>query len=186
VRDIPFTSFTTATGFDWDRVASIRITMGTTMSNNEAISIDNICIYKYSNGHGPVLGNMRKYLAGEVTAIVRGVIVKLDPLGGMVGQVLSANANDTGVVGISCTDAAAVGDTVYVQFDGPAIAEFASLTTLELGDGMACGDNDGLTVVQGTATLADCFASYLGVVKTTAGQYEVGWIDLGKTGAPPS
>lgn len=183
--DVALADFTTATGFDWSGVASITLEFnGVTMGNDEAITIDQICIYKYSNGFGPVRGSMTKGLGGEAS-IVRGLIMKHDPTGGFSAEYVSANDGDEEACYIACSDAGD-GDELILQKDGMFIGELAVLTSLEVGDAMGCADAAGLTWTEAVNTDADSVARYIGPIKTAAAQYVQVWMQLTASGATQS
>jgi len=183
--DVAFSDFTESGAFNWERVKYIAFMFDDGMGTSETLTVDQIAIYKFSNGHGPAHGNLIKGMLTEAS-VARGMLAKFDPTYGVLHGYKSANAADEEVVGIFCSDGDA-GDTCFIQISGMALVEVGeSPASWEVCDGLAAGNNSGYTVVNAAATMADAFASYVCPIAGSVAQYSLAWIRIGNPGGTPS
>ena len=169
---------------DWSRVKYLRFVLTSTMGTSETYTVDDIIIYKYSNGYGPVLGNTIKLTSGA-DSLTRGMIVKAVP-NGMRVFIDASGDGDEEAIGILCTDGD-TGDDVYVQIDGYAYQPVGEdPSSWEAGDGLACAGASGAALANATSTMADAFCRYIAPLAGTISQYGYALIQIGNPGATPS
>jgi len=166
-------------------ISSIAFKFNSSMGTSETVNIDDIMVYKYSNGFGPAFGDLIPVELNE-DSVVRGMIAAHSE-DGIVPKAVSANDGDEEAFGIFC-GSGDTGDVVLVQVSGLALQECASLTTLEVGDYVAPGADSGYTISESAGTGADAFATFIGPFPSTdtAGQYHLARILLGTGGGVPS
>jgi len=169
---------------DWSRMKYVKLVLTSSMGTSETYTIDEMILYKYSNGYGPVNGNTIKLTAGADN-LTRGMIVKVVPNGMRVFVNASADGDEE-AIGILCTDGD-TGDDVYVQIDGYAYQPVGEDPSgWEAGDGVACAGASGAGIAEAASTMADAFGRYIAPLAGTISQYGYALIQIGNPGATPS
>lgn len=154
IDEVDFNSATLSnTNFKWSAIKTITLAMSASCTAGDIFTIDEMLLYRISNGHGPALGTVIKALSGEDTLMVRGAFAQLGD--GMAGNFVTADAGEVSD-GIVCLDADA-GEETLIQINGPAIVQLgANLTSAEAGDWASVEDASGLYVKDGSTAGISC------------------------------
>ena len=174
----------TDSGVDYTNITSLTLKFDSGMGTSEALAIDQMILYKYGNGLGPVRGRMIPAVTLD-DAVTRGEFVKISNTGGQLCYVDSIAEGDQEGIGIACDTASASWEDIMVQIDGLVLREVGeSPASWEAGDYLM--GSTGLMVKNASASDDNAICTYKTPVTGSVAQYSLAWVMLNTCGATPS